>query len=87
MSEIQRYDFHGSLYNGVEEDSAGDYVLYTDHLAALAEKDKIINVFTYLLLHHGIISRGKASAVVEIDRAEIDGWMEKMAVEWRKEAV
>jgi hypothetical protein len=55
-------------------------------IAALAEKDKIINVFAYLLLHHGIISRGKASSVIEIDRAEIDGWMEKMAAEWRKEA-
>ena len=76
---MQRYDFDEAVLV-VKRD--GYYCAHSDHLAALAEKDKIINVFTYLLLRHGIISRGKASSVIEIDRAEIDEWMEKMEAEW-----
>jgi hypothetical protein len=35
----------------------------------------------YLLLEHGVLSRGEACDILEIDRADLDGWMMEQRME------
>lgn len=70
---IQRYEVW--LDTPLVDIDNGRFVLYSDHLAVVAEKDAHIKMLVRLCLEHGIISRGLACEILGMEPYKLDEWM------------